>query len=98
MTHSVNTITVGADLEGAHPAHAPLFALICKTKKINMRSPVQPDNLYCCAPKFNIFWIRACTEFSKFWVVIDNGNVEVPDLVCCDQLHNYVDCEGAGAN
>ena len=32
----------GADLEGAHPAHAPLFALIRKTKK------------YICAPWFSL--------------------------------------------
>ena len=37
----------GADLPYNHPAHAPLFALICKTKKM---PPVQPDNLYSCAP------------------------------------------------
>ena len=45
-----------------HPAHAPLFALICKTKKNNLRPPVQPDNLNSCAPRFNIFWIRAWTD------------------------------------
>ena len=36
-----------------HPAHTPLFALICKTKKINLRPPVQPDNTV--APPGSIF-------------------------------------------
>ena len=42
-----------------HPAHAPYSPLYVRQKKINLRPPVQPDNLYSCAPRFNIFWIRA---------------------------------------
>ena len=47
----------GADLEGAHPAHAPLFALICKTKKTKTKSapPVQSDNFYCLRPPVQHF-------------------------------------------
>ena len=56
-----NYTNTGADIEGGAPGARPLFALIhvCKTKKINLRVPVQPDNSNCCAPGFNIFWIRA---------------------------------------
>ena len=50
-------VKTGADLEGGAPGARPLFALICKTKK--MRPPVQPDKLYCCAQGFDIFSIRA---------------------------------------
>ena len=50
----------GADLEGAHPAHASCSPLYARPKnKFAPPPPVQPNNLYCCAPGFNIFWIRA---------------------------------------
>ena len=43
---TISTTKPGADLPykspGARPP--PLFALICKTKKINLRPPVQPNN------------------------------------------------------
>ena len=41
------------------PGARPLFVLICKTKKNKFAPPVQLDNLYSCAPRFDIFWIRA---------------------------------------
>ena len=49
----------GADLPYKSPGASPLFAFICKTKN-KVTPPVQPDYLYSCAPRFNIFWIRAC--------------------------------------
>ena len=29
------------------------------------------------------------------WEIIDNGQQDVPDLVCCDQLHQFLDCDQA---
>ena len=49
----------GADLEGGAPGARPPVRPYMLDQKINLRPPVQPDNLYCCAPRFNIFWIRA---------------------------------------
>ena len=59
----------GADLEGAHPARAPLFALLCKTKNkwICAIPPVQFDNLYCLRPQ-----VQYCLD-PRMWVLNING-------------------------
>ena len=49
-------LCAGADLEGAHPAHAPCSPLYVRPKnKCAPPPPVESDNLYCFRPPGSTF-------------------------------------------
>ena len=52
--------TPGADLEGAQPACAPLFALICKTKQKNHLRPTPSKHGISCELSVRLTRITLC--------------------------------------
>ena len=54
-TKHILNVKIRSGFRGVTPGVRPLFALICNTNKINVRPPVQSDNLYGWRRQVQVF-------------------------------------------